>query len=149
PVATVRPGLGSCPAPVVAPLRRAGPDDRRYFCPLLWRQPRRGRHLDHVSHRLAPHRLRPGTFGKVDRVVAGNSLVVSTTEHARGLVTPPHAHELASINLVTDGLYAEQATGATGVHAPGTLIYKPAGETHSNAFRDAGARCVLVEFDPA
>ena len=74
--------------------------------------------------------------------------MVATTAHARGFVTAPHLHELASINLVTGGLYAEQATGATGAHEPGTLIYKPAGETHSNAFRDAGARCVLVELDP-
>src|SRR5262245_62957017 len=82
------------------------PADQDYYGP----EHRLGPPLDHPSRRLPPNRLRPGTFGKVDRVVTGDGLVVSTTEHARGLVTPPHAHELASINLVTDGLYAEQAT---------------------------------------
>ena len=72
---------------------------------------------------------------------------LSETEHQRATV-PRHAHELPSFCFVIDGrfrerLREEQAYGKRDV------IFRAAGEPHSNVFESETSRCFNVLFDPA
>jgi AraC family transcriptional regulator len=86
-----------------------------------------------------------GSFGEQRylREVAG--FVLSETRHCRGFVTTRHAHARASLNVVLAGGYAETLDGASRTSPVGTVIVKPAGQSHANAFQDSDARCLLLE----
>lgn len=73
---------------------------------------------------------------------------MSETWHDPGFVSPPHAHERASLNIVLAGVYGETARGTTTRSPRGTAIAKPGGEGHSNRFGGVGARCLLLEVEP-
>ena len=75
--------------------------------------------------------------------------VFSLTDHSRGHFHSSHAHDLASITLVLEGIYNESTSLSHADHGPGTFVYKPPGERHSNHFRRGGAKCLLIEFEPS
>ena len=98
---------------------------------------------------MTPPLLSNGTLGEQRHRTELDGLVVSETFHTAGSATEPHAHERAGFNLVLEGGYGERMAGGFDVHPPATLIVKPAGEPHANRFERSGARCLLVEFEPA
>ncbi len=90
-----------------------------------------------------------GTFGRQELSERAGGYVLSKTAHSAGIVLPRHGHKNASIVVVLDGGYHETFNGVSDVHAAGTVITKPPGETHSNDFTGTSATCLLVEPDGA
>src|SRR5918993_185359 len=93
--------------------------------------------------------LKCGSYGEQRGLHLIGGFVVSETMHRQGQHLGRHAHERATINFVLGGSYAETFGGKTHAYGPATLIVKPAGEAHANHFRDASARCLLIELTPA
>lgn len=93
--------------------------------------------------------LKSGSSGRQRGLHQVGGFVRSETVHLRGQDLPGHAHELATINFVLAGAYAERFRGSSDACGPATLIIKPAGEAHANNFRASGARCLLIELTPA
>jgi len=90
--------------------------------------------------------LAGGSLGEQQHLVGARGFVVSETTHPIGFSAPRHAHERASLNIVLGGAYAERIRGASVLAERGTVIIKPGGESHSNDFRFAPARCLLIEL---
>src|SRR5215813_7969729 len=61
----------------------------------------------------------------------------------------PHRHEKAQLYLVLEGEYSESARGREFSLGPGSALFRPADETHTNGFRGTEVHGVLIEFDPA
>ena len=93
--------------------------------------------------------LDAGTLGEARHRREIGGMILTETAHAAGHASEMHAHARPGFNLVLEGGYGERMQGAFDVHPPATLIVKPAGEPHANRFEGAGARCLLVEFEPA
>jgi len=58
----------------------------------------------------------------------------------------PHRHDHAQIYLVLEGEYSESARGDAHPLGPGSVLFRPAGEVHSNAFGGAEVHGILVEL---
>jgi AraC family transcriptional regulator len=58
----------------------------------------------------------------------------------------PHRHVRAQIHLVLEGEYSESARGAAHRLGPGSVLFRPAGEVHSNAFGEEEVHGILVEL---
>ncbi len=63
----------------------------------------------------------------------------------RGLVLGPHAHDCGQISLVFEGEYVETLRGRREQLAPGSVVFRPPGEVHSNRFSEE-VRHVIVAF---
>jgi AraC family transcriptional regulator len=55
-----------------------------------------------------------------------------------------HHHELPSLSIVVSGRYEERVRGRVSEHGPGNLLFYPAYEPHSQQFRAAGTRQILI-----
>jgi AraC family transcriptional regulator len=80
------------------------------------------------------------------REVAGISF--TEYEFPPNLQIPLHSHESTFFYLVLRGSFTEVYGKKTRLGAPSTLIFSPAGETHSDDWHDQGGRCFNVEFQP-
>jgi AraC family transcriptional regulator len=95
-------------------------------------------------------RLPEGRFG--GEPIGGrrvDGLRLTETTYAPELELPRHAHELACFVVVLDGVFDEAFGRRARDCGPLSLIFRPAGEVHSDRFRRAGARCLNVEVEPA
>ncbi|NOT31275.1 MAG: helix-turn-helix transcriptional regulator [Planctomycetes bacterium] len=88
----------------------------------------------------------PLSFGQLVRTLRTTSFNVVETRHPIGMVIEPHEHEHACLNLVLQGHYHEAYAHAGGEFPPLSACFKPAGESHSNCFERASARCLLIEI---
>ena len=59
---------------------------------------------------------------------------------------PAHHHDAASVFVTLDGGLVECYRAGARECEAGTLLFKPAGERHSNRFSAAGARVIAVEL---
>jgi AraC family transcriptional regulator len=59
----------------------------------------------------------------------------------------PHRHELAQLHLVLQGSYVENSRGNNFTLGPGSALFRPANELHSNQFRRATVRGLLIDID--
>ncbi len=66
--------------------------------------------------------------------------------YPRDLRIPRHSHKLAYLSFVLEGSYTEYAESRPRECTPGTAIFHPACETHSDRFQGAGARIFSVEI---
>ncbi len=74
-----------------------------------------------------------------------NGLALTATRFEPKATLPAHAHERATINVVTKGNYQETlGNGRTFSHPPTSLIVKPGGTVHSNLF-SARVECLVLE----
>jgi AraC-like DNA-binding protein len=73
---------------------------------------------------------------------------IRETLYPAGLVLGHHMHANAYLSLVIEGGYTETCQGNPAHCRAGALRFLPAHEIHSN-FYDDGARCLLVEIQPA
>lgn len=62
-------------------------------------------------------------------------------------VLAPHRHDRAQLHLVLEGEYSESARGREHALGPGSVLFRPAGESHSNAFGNAEVHGMLIELD--
>ncbi|HEY0036833.1 MAG TPA: AraC family transcriptional regulator [Longimicrobium sp.] len=93
--------------------------------------------------------LSPGSFfgpALKSQEVSGFLLTESTYEP--GHRVPAHAHERALFYLVLDGRSTDVADGRCRACTPGTLMYHPAGEPHSNLWEASGGTCFHIEVPP-
>ena len=59
---------------------------------------------------------------------------------------PVHVHEYPQLTMVLRGGYVEQHAGTTMACEEGTVLFRPAGDAHSNRFSAEGAACLNVLF---
>ncbi|HVT97054.1 MAG TPA: AraC family transcriptional regulator [Acidobacteriaceae bacterium] len=67
---------------------------------------------------------------------------------ASAVPLPPHRHRSAQIHFIVEGTYAETSRGKTYELGPGSALFRPAGELHSNCFAGA-VHGLLIDLTPA
>lgn len=88
------------------------------------------------------------TFGRELRRLEVGGFVLTETFHAPRLTLPRHDHECANLNLTLDGSFRETVGNRPQECEPGSLLIKPAGESHGNKYGGRGAHCLIVELLP-
>jgi quercetin dioxygenase-like cupin family protein len=147
---------GSSEAPTLAgpgsrsERRRMGPLSRRDGAPCAHStEPLRTRSVPGGSARAVSSdvmQATPLSHGEPVRARDSALFHLLETRHPMGMALGRHQHDHACVNFVLEGCYREDFVSSSGAFEPGTCAYKPAGELHSNCFRDAPARCLLVEL---
>ena len=74
---------------------------------------------------------------------------LSETLHAPGTTLARHAHPVASFCLVSRGGFREKGRANSSVYRAGDVIFRAAGEEHSDLFLERGARCFNMELVPS
>ena len=94
--------------------------------------------------------LRPGLYlgTPLGRVVIPD-LALHETSYAPNERLTRHRHERAYYCLVVAGEFSESCDGYDHEGKAWTLIFRPAGEEHTQEFGTRGARCLNVEVSPA
>lgn len=69
------------------------------------------------------------------------------TVYPAGTRLPWHQHEKNYLTLVVSGGYHERLQDTSRECPPRSIVAHPAGESHSDTFRDRSARCVNLEMD--
>lgn len=92
--------------------------------------------------------MTPPTFGRIARTARVGDLQVIETIHPAGLRLPRHDHGRATITLTIGGGCQEIFRTRTIAASAGTVVLKPAGESHANHYGPADTRCLLVEVGP-
>lgn len=92
------------------------------------------------------------TFGQQLRSCAVAGFQCVETRHGPLQRLDRHAHADASVNFVTSGGLSE-TVGSIGRRRsfecrPGTLLFKPADESHLNVYGPQGANCLIVQPSP-
>jgi AraC family transcriptional regulator len=90
----------------------------------------------------------PIILSNQDRRVEVHGLVLTETFRPPGLVLPPHFHEHANIALAIEGFFTETVGRAPYDVRPSSVIFRPAGEKHSNRYGKTAARCLIIEVGP-
>jgi AraC family transcriptional regulator len=88
------------------------------------------------------------TFGRIARAARVGDLQVIETIHPAGLRLPRHDHGRATITLTIGGGCQEIFRTRTVAAGAGTVVLKPAGESHANHYGPAETRGLLVELGP-
>jgi AraC-like DNA-binding protein/quercetin dioxygenase-like cupin family protein len=83
-----------------------------------------------------------------DRRVEVSGFVLTETFRPAGLVLPPHFHEHANIGLTVEGSFIETVGTEPYEAHPTSVIFRPAGEQHSNHYGKTPARCLIIEVQP-
>lgn len=76
------------------------------------------------------------------------SSAIRVGRYAANAAMAPHHHDEPSLSIVVDGRYDEQIRGRTSTHGPGSLLFCPAFETHSQQFCRAGTLQILITPTP-
>lgn len=63
--------------------------------------------------------------------------------YAAGGTMAPHFHEESSFTIVLQGSYQERILGRNVEHRPGSMLFYPAGETHSQQFGRTGSHKLI------
>ena len=85
-------------------------------------------------------------FGRASDVRHAGRVMLTLTDYAPGTVVPTHAHEHPYFCYVSAGGFDESGAGGSYAARSGALVFHPAGETHSDEFGSAGARCFNIEL---
>lgn len=91
-----------------------------------------------------PHRCFPGRI-LTSREVGDFFLTLTT--YAPGLKLPTHSHERACFVIAFRGSFSETYGKRSRQVKPSTLIFRPAGEAHSEQFNSGGAHCLNIEIE--
>src|SRR6267378_149934 len=87
----------------------------------------------------------PIILSNQDMRVEVPGLVLTKTFRPPGLVLPPHYHEHANIALTIEGLFNETVGREPYDVEPSCVIFRPAGEKHSNRSVKTAARYLIIE----
>ncbi len=91
----------------------------------------------------------PITFGRTLDRWSGRGFVVTKTLHAAGLRLARHDHEAANVTIVLRGGFEEQVERHSFSAQRGSVIVKPAGARHANAYGTRDVECVTIEVPAA
>jgi AraC family transcriptional regulator len=98
---------------------------------------------DQLAGRIPLH---PGAhFGNVTEVHDFGGLLLAESHYTPGLTLPPHTHESASFTFVRRGAYVEEHATRQFACVPGKVLFRGAGQRHSNRFGPHGADCLMLE----
>jgi len=96
--------------------------------------------VEHDSRRI--------TFGQqIGRLDIGG-FVLTETFHKPGVILPRHDHECANFNLTLDGAFRETLGSCPQECEAGSVLVKPAGESHADKYGHKGAHCLIIELSP-
>jgi AraC family transcriptional regulator len=90
----------------------------------------------------------PLVLCNADRRVELPGFVLTETFRPAGLVLPPHFHEYANIALDVEGSFIETVGPTPYEVNPHSVIFRPAGEKHSNRYGKTAAHCLIIEVRP-
>jgi AraC family transcriptional regulator len=94
-------------------------------------------------------RLPSGAFyGEIVRNRAVGGFILSESAYTPGLAIPAHSHEDPFLYFVLQGASTEIFGKRSRSAEPSTLVFHPAGETHTNHWHGAGGRCFHLEITP-
>ena len=97
-----------------------------------------------------PGALPPGRhFGTPARVLTLGPFTLTETTYAAGYRTPWHAHERSALCLVLSGHYRERFHHREIDCPRGAVVVRGPGEEHADHVGAAGARCFIIEPEPA
>src|SRR5436309_12653998 len=85
-------------------------------------------------------------FGAITQSIHLGDVTLGESRYAPHTRTPTHAHELPNFVLVVDGGFDEQFDSHARVCGPRRLLYRPAGERHSQRFLARGSVCLTMEL---
>ena len=89
-------------------------------------------------------RLSSGCFyGDTSKIISTHSFRLMETIYAPAIELPAHSHELTYFCYVIDGSFTEFYERRSRSCRPSTLVFHPAGETHSDNFHTS-ARCFNI-----
>jgi AraC family transcriptional regulator len=83
-----------------------------------------------------------------DKRVEVSGFTLTETYRASGLILPPHFHEHANVALAVDGPFIETVGTKPYEVNPYSVIFRPAGEKHSNRYGKTAAHCLIIEVRP-
>jgi AraC family transcriptional regulator len=83
-----------------------------------------------------------------DRRVEVSGFVLTETYRPPGLVLPSHFHEYTNIALSVEGAFIETVGQKPYEVEPRSVIFRPAGEKHSNRYGKTAAHCLIIEVRP-
>jgi AraC family transcriptional regulator len=90
-----------------------------------------------------------GFFGETVRRGQIEGFVVSDVRFAPDVRIPRHSHTRPMFNFVLAGSYTEYWDRRSLECRPRSLLFHPLGLPHAERFSSVGARCLVVEFEPA
>jgi AraC family transcriptional regulator len=76
------------------------------------------------------------------------SFVLTEIDYGSRLHVPKHSHQHACFSFVLQGSYREVYREKIVESRRSDLVFRPAGEVHSDYFGEMNVRCLLIEFDP-
>ena len=76
------------------------------------------------------------------------SSAIRVERYAANAAMAPHHHDEPSLSIVVDGRYEEHIRGRSSTHGPGSLLFYPAFETHSQQFCRVGTLQILITPTP-
>lgn len=89
----------------------------------------------------------PGRFyGKVAKTISTAEFGLMETTYAPTLTLPAHSHELAYYCFVIEGSFTEFYGKRSHLCGSSTLVFHPAGETHSDYFHTS-VRCLNIQMN--
>jgi len=88
------------------------------------------------------------TSGKIARQLQIEGIRLTETLHRSGLKLTPHDHDNPNINIVIHGGLDESVERSAFVCPEYSLLLKPAGARHSNAYGKELTHCLVIEFLP-
>jgi AraC family transcriptional regulator len=93
--------------------------------------------------------LLPGRyFGSTASSRTINGFALTESVYRPHDAVPTHEHERAFFYLVLDGSSCDTTHRGTHSCTPGTLVYHPPEESHSNRWHGGGGRCFHIEIPP-
>jgi AraC family transcriptional regulator len=85
-------------------------------------------------------------FGRTVLVRHSAGLARAETQYGAGMVVPQHEHETALCVLVLEGGFEEHSECQRDMCVTGTLLFVPAGASHSHRFLAQRSRAFTVQF---
>ena len=95
-----------------------------------------------------PQQMLPGEFyGDVARKRACAQVVLSELRHPTGRKLPEHSHQLSYFSLLLSGEYSEHLGQKSYLYKPLTVMFHPAGLTHSDEVGTGGGHFFTIELE--
>lgn len=85
-------------------------------------------------------------YGSISKTIATPAFRLTETAYPAASQLPRHSHEAAYFCFVITGSFSERYESHSRSCRPSTLVFHPAGETHSDYFH-TGARCFNVQLE--
>ena len=86
------------------------------------------------------------SFGTARSQLSTKTVCAMECSYQAESALPVHAHDYPQLTMVLRGGYWEQRSGTTMACKEGAVLFRPAGDSHSNRFSTEGAVCLNLLF---